>query len=369
VKFDRRLLFGFDWVLLSLVLLISFIGILNLYSSGYSLADLDGASLYMKQVYWVLIGLVFMVICFCIDYRFICRYAYVIYAFSILLLLLVFFYGNTVHGSKRWLAVCGISFQASEFVKLTVILALAKYFDNNKIDGGYNLKELLLPFLIVLAPFILILKQPDLGTALILIILFLSMAVFAGVKRHSIISTAICGIVLLPLCWNFLTEYQKERILIWINPERDPLGAGYHVIQSKIAIGSGGIFGKGFLEGTQTQLKFLPEQQTDFVFSVFAEEWGFLGCVVLVIMFLALILWGLSISRHSRDLPGALIAFGITILVFWEVFVNIGMVLGILPVVGLPLPFLSYGGSSMIILMAGIGLLMNVSMRRFILQP
>lgn len=369
MKFDRRLLFSFDWVLLFLVLSISLIGVLNLYSAGYSLANLHGKPLYMRQGYWIMIGLVFMVICFCIDYHFIGRYAYIIYAISIILLILVFLYGSAVHGSQRWLVIGRFSFQPSEIVKLTVILALAKYFDDNKINESYNLRELLLPFLIVLLPFLLILRQPDLGTALILIVLFLSMAIFIGVKRSSIVSSAIGGIVLVPLCWNFLRDYQKERILAFLNPERDPLGSGYHVIQSMIAIGSGGILGKGFLKGTQTQLKFLPEQQTDFVFSVFAEEWGFLGGTVLMIIFLALVLWGLNVARNSRDLLGVLIAFGVTMLVFWEVFINIGMVLGILPVVGLPLPFLSYGGSSMVVLMAGIGLVMNVSMRRFVLQP
>lgn len=369
MKFDRRLLFGFDWVLLFLVLSISLIGILNLYSAGHSLTSFNGSPIYIKQVYWVLIGLVFMVICFCIDYHFIGRYAYVIYAISIILLVLVFFYGSTIHGSRRWLVFGVFSFQPSELIKLTVILALAKYFDNNKTDEGCNLKKLLLPFLMVLLPFLFILKQPDLGTAMLLIVLFLSMTIFIGVKWGTVILTAICGIASVTLCWNFLRDYQKERMLTFFNPEKDPLGSGYHVIQSMIAVGSGGVLGKGFLKGTQTQLKFLPEQQTDFVFSVFAEEWGFLGCIVLMIMFFALILWGLRIARHSRDFLGVLIVFGITMLVFGEVFINIGMVLGVLPVVGLPLPFLSYGGSSMVVLMAGIGLLMNVSMRRFVLQP
>jgi rod shape determining protein RodA len=181
--------------------------------------------------------------------------------------------------------------------------------------------------------------------------------------------SALVGLVFIPAGWFVLKDYQKDRIMTFVNPEGDPLGAGYHVIQSIIAIGSGGITGKGFLKGTQTQLRFLPERHTDFVFSVFAEEWGFLGGMVLLILFLSLILWGLKIALHARDTIGTLIAVGITALIFWEVFINIGMVLGILPVVGIPLPFLSYGGSSMVILMTCVGLLMNVSMRRFILQP
>jgi len=203
---------------------------------------------------------------------------------------------------------------------------------------------------------------------LILIIVFASLVVFIGVNWKSVAIVAAGVIMLMPLGWYFLKDYQKDRLITFVNPENDPLGTGYHIIQSMIAVGSGGIFGKGFLKGSQTQLKFLPEQQTDFVFSVFAEEWGFIGGLFLIILFMSLILWGLKIALHSRDLLGTLIAFGITALISWEVFINIGMVLGILPVVGIPLPFLSYGGSAMIVLMTAIGLLMNVSVRRFILQ-
>ena len=211
-------------------------------------------------------------------------------------------------------------------------------------------------------------KQPDLGTGLILMFLFLSIVFVVGVRWKSMILSACGSLALIPLSWLFLRDYQKERIMAFFEPERDPLGAGYHIIQSVIAVGSGGLFGKGFLRGTQTQLKFLPEQQTDFVFSVFAEEWGFLGGVVLMFLFLTLILWGLKIADRSKDLSGRLISVGVAMLIFWQAFVNIGMVLGILPVVGIPLPFMSYGGSSMVALMTGIGLLLNVRMRRFVLQ-
>ncbi|TFG89801.1 MAG: rod shape-determining protein RodA, partial [Syntrophobacterales bacterium] len=218
-------------------------------------------------------------------------------------------------------------------------------------------------------PFYMIARQPDLGTALFLVILFLSIVVFMGVGWKILVSFIAGGMMLTPLCWFVLKDYQKERILTFLNPERDPLGTGYHIIQSIIAAGSGSLWGKGFMKGTQTQLKFLPEQQTDFAFSVFAEEWGFVGALALMFMFLALILWSLKIARNSKDLSGALLAFGVTMFTFWGIFINIGMVLGIFPVVGIPLPFFSYGGSSMVVLMIGVGLLMNVSMRRFILQP
>jgi rod shape determining protein RodA len=370
MKFDRQLLSNFDWSLLAFVLLICFVGILNIYSAGFSLMASGKTALYVKQLQWIAVGLIFMMVSFSIDYRIINRYAYFIYSISLFLLVLVFVYGYTAHGSQRWIVWGGFSFQPSELMKLTIILALARYFDNHKIKKeGCQLKELVAPFFIVFVPFLFILKQPDLGTALILLLIFVSIVFFVGIQWKSLLLAIAGTIIMVPLAWHFLKDYQKERILTLFDPEKDPLGAGYHILQSIIAVGSGGVLGKGFLKGTQTQLKFLPVQQTDFVFSVFAEEWGFLGGVLLIIGFLALILWGLKISLHSRDLVGTIISFGVTMLIFWEVFINIGMVLGILPVVGIPLPFLSYGGSSIIVLMLGMGLLMNISTRRFLLKP
>ncbi|MGC9975483.1 MAG: rod shape-determining protein RodA [Syntrophales bacterium] len=369
MKIDRRLLFSFDWILLALILLISLVGLLNIYSAGYSLDNFRQEHLYLKQAQWIVIGLVLMGVITCFDYRFICRYAYVIYAASLFLLALVSLYGYATHGSQRWIILGGFFFQPSELVKLTIIIALAKYFDDHIIGRSYRLRELYIPFFIVVIPFFFILKQPDLGTALILMFLILSITFFIGIEWKSLLLACTGGLILIPLSWLFLKDYQKDRIMAFFNPENDPLGSGYHILQSIIAVGSGGIFGKGYLRGSQTQLKFLPVQQTDFVFSVFAEEWGFIGGVILVAMFLILILWCLKIALHSRDLLGMLISFGITMLVFWEVFINVGMVLGMLPVVGIPLPFLSYGGSSMVVLMTAMGLLLSVSMRRFILYP
>jgi rod shape determining protein RodA len=369
LKFDRRLLFNFDWVLLSLVLGLCLIGVLNIFSAGFSLNDVNLKFLYVKQFQWMSVGLFCMVLAFSIDYRTINRHAYAIYLGSLAVLLLVSLIGYATRGSQRWIAFGGFSFQPSEPVKLTIILALARYFDDHKSESGYLLRELIVPFFIVLVPFLIILKQPDLGTGLILIFLFLSVVFAVGIRWKSAILSACGGIVLIPLFWFFLKDYQKERLLTFFEPERDPLGAGYHIIQSVIAVGSGGLFGKGFLKGTQTQLKFLPERQTDFVFSVFAEEWGFLGGMLLISLFLILVLWSLKIAVRAKDLPGNLISVGVAMLIFWQVFINIGMVLGILPVVGIPLPFMSYGGSSMVVFMNGIGLLLNVRMRRFALQP
>jgi rod shape determining protein RodA len=201
-----------------------------------------------------------------------------------------------------------------------------------------------------------------------LMVIAVSIIFFIGVNWKSFAIALVSVLIMMPIAWHFLKDYQKERLIIFFNPDKDPLGAGYHIIQSMIAVGSGGFFGKGFLNGSQTQLKFLPEQQTDFVFSVFAEEWGFFGGFIVIILFMCLILWGLKIALHAKDFLGTIIAFGITALISWQVFINLGMVLGILPVVGIPLPFLSYGGSAMVSLMAAIGLLMNVNVRKFILH-
>jgi rod shape determining protein RodA len=366
-KFDRRIFQYFDWTLLIFVLSICTIGIINVYSAGFSTAERQ-IPLYLKQVQWLMMGIFFMMIIFLIDYRIINEFAYIIYGISVTLLIVVFLYGYTTHGSQRWIFLGGFSFQPSELMKLTTILVLSRYFDDHKSNEPYTLKEIFVPFLMFVVPFLFILKQPDLGTALIILIIFVSMVLFIGVNWKSVIIAATGCLMTMPLGWFFLKDYQKERLITFLNPENEPLGAGYHILQSIIAIGSGGILGKGFLKGSQTQLNFLPEQQTDFVFSVFAEEWGFIGALIVIILFMSLIFWGLKIALHSRDLLGTLIAFGITALISWEVFINIGMVLGVLPVVGIPLPFLSYGGSAMLILMSATGLLMNVSVRRFILQ-
>ena len=359
LKFDRRILHYFDWMLLVFVLSICAIGVLNIYSTGFSSSE-GQIPLYLKQIQWIALGLIFMMIIFFIDYRIIIQYAYVIYGISIVLLVLVFIFGYASHGSQRWLGGGLFAFQPSELMKIVIIITLARYFDDHKSSESYKLKELLWPLLIVAVPFVLILKQPDLGTALMLMIIFISIVFFVGVDKKSLIIALTSALILIPIGWSFLKDYQRERLITFLDPENDPLGAGYHIIQSMIAIGSGEIFGKGFLSGSQTQLKFLPEQQTDFVFSVFAEEWGFIGGLI--------ILWGLKIALQARDLLGTITVFGVTAFISWEVFINIGMVLGILPVVGIPLPFFSYGGSAMLSLMAAIGLLMNVSARRFILQ-
>ncbi len=368
IKLDRGLFLNFDWTLLILVMGINVIGLVNIYSACLSISDTGQTPYYIKQIQWILIGIAGMTAAFLVDYRFLVRHAYILYGISIVLLLAVLTTGHATRGSQRWIALGSFTFQPSELVKLTLIIALSKYFSAHQMSRSYRLRELLVPFLLLIAPFLMILKQPDLGTGLILVILFSAMVLFVGLDFRSLLITAAGAIVAIPAGWYFLRDYQRERILTFFNPEQDPLRSGYHIIQSMIAIGSGGFWGKGYLKGSQTQLKFLPEQQTDFVFSVFAEEWGLIGCMALLLLFFYLIARGLKIMLHAKDYSAALLSFGITMLILWEVFINVGMVLGILPVVGIPLPFLSYGGSSLLVLMTASGILMSVSARRFLLQ-
>jgi len=367
MSIDRRIIANFDWPLLLLVLTICAVGLINLYSAGHSIKLVTQEPYYIKQLKWIAIGIFFMVISFSLDYRTITRHAYLIYVVSIIMLLLVLVFGKTAQGAQRWLSFAGFSFQPSELVKLVLILVLARYFEDRRIDDKLHLSDLAVPFLLLGLPFALILKQPDLGTALIICAIFFLIVFFIGVKWRSLLLGSGALILLTPLAWYLLRDYQKERLLTFLNPERDPLGAGYHTIQSIIAIGSGKLTGKGFLAGSQTQLKFLPEQQTDFVFSVLAEEWGFAGAILVIILLFVLVSMGLKIASGARDASGAIIAFGVTVFIALGVFINIGMALGILPVVGVPLPFLSYGGSSILVLMLGVGLLLNVSGRRFLL--
>jgi len=362
---DRRLFIHFDWTLLGLVLVLAFIGIVNLCSIT-SHWEVSGTPVYLKQALWLLIGLVLMITVAFIEYRFYSDFAYIVYTVAIFFLVLVLAYGIVTSGAQRWIKVGFINFQPSEFVKISFILALARFFHRPPGREGYSLKHLTFPFLLLMIPTMLILKQPDLGTAIILVLVFFSTLLFVKIRWSSLLAISIVGASILPLVWRFLKEYQKKRIMTFFNPDLDPLGAGYHLIQSKIAVGSGGIVGKGFMKGTQCKLGFLPEQQTDFIFSALGEEWGLIGSLMVVLLYFSLILWGLRIAVEAKDRFGAVISFGVVAMFFWHVVVNIGMVLGLMPVVGIPLPLLSYGGSFLVSTLIGIGLLLNVSMRRYL---
>jgi len=365
MQIDRRLFTHFDWTLLGIVLLIASIGILNLYSAAAKIETV-GAPLYLKQIFWLVIGLAAMVTIAFVEYRFYSDFAYIVYTIALVLLLLVLAYGMITSGAQRWVKIGPLSFQPSEFVKISFILALAKFFHRPADRKGYSLKQLPLPFLLLLLPMALILKQPDLGTAIVLLLVFFSVLIFVKIRWSSLLAIGMTGGAAVPVLWNFIKGYQKKRIITFFNPDLDPLGAGYHLMQSKIAVGSGGILGKGFMKGTQSKLGFLPEQQTDFIFSALGEEWGLIGSLFVIGLYVALILWGLRIAVQAKDRFSAILAFGVVAMLFWHVFINVGMVLGMMPVVGIPLPLLSYGGSFIVSTLIGAGLLLNVSMRRYL---
>jgi rod shape determining protein RodA len=303
------------------------------------------------------------------DYRTFVRYSYPFYLITLVLLILVWGIGRSTSGSQRWLQLGFISFQPSELTKLALILSMTRFFTEKEMPRGYGLRDLAVPFLMVGLPTLFIFKQPDLGTVILLLAIFTSVLIFVRVrfKAWAILGTGVA--VAIPIAWHFLKAYQKNRLLTFINPDLDPLKTGYHITQSKIAVGSGTLFGKGFLKGTQSQLHFLPEQHTDFIFSVLAEEWGFIGCFILLFLLLFLISRGLKIAKTSKDRAGATLAVGLTAMLFWQACINVGMVVGILPVVGVPLPLVSYGGTALVTNLIGVSLLMNISMRRFMLSP
>jgi len=365
---DRRFIKHFDWGLFGLTFLIVFLGLLTLYSAVTSSTAGPQEMLYFKQLAWYCIGLAVMIFSLFINYKLLDRWAPVIYVMCMLLLLYVLLFGKYVAGARRWIMLGPFSIQPSELAKIAVIIILARYYSKHSNIGGLNLRELFIPFVLAIIPFILIVKQPDLGTGMIVLLIAGSMTIFVKIERRSLLCIITSCTIVVPLVWFFLKGYQKQRILTFLNPELDPLGAGYHVIQSKIAIGSGMISGKGFLKGTQNALAFLPEQHTDFIFSVLAEEWGFVGAFLLLCLFLIFIIWGLNIAYRCREPFGTIIAVGVTAMIFWQVSINIAMTMGLMPIVGVTLPFISYGGSSVITTMICVGLLLNISMRRFLAE-
>ena len=365
--FDRRLVQNFDWTLLIIALLLAAFGLTTLYSAARAGFDTTQA-FYFKQLMWYGVGLLIMIASFLVSYKRFDQYAYSAYAICVFLLVAVLLVGKLVAGSKRWLVFGPISLQPSELAKVAVILVLARYYSRTASIKGMRLRDLVIPVLLIAVPVALIVKQPDLGTAMMILLIAASLTVFVKIEKRAMIAIGSFGTVTIPMIWLLLKGYQKQRILTFLEPDRDPLGAGYHIIQSKIAIGAGMLSGKGFLKGTQNALSFLPEHQTDFIFSVLAEDWGFIGSATLLFLFLMLIVWSLNIAHGCRDAFGALLAIGVTALIGWEVFINVGLVMGLMPVVGIPLPFVSYGGSAILSMMLCMGILMNISMRKYLIE-
>ncbi len=351
-----------DWPLLVGILLLMSFGLIILYS-----ASGENLGMIKRQIIRLSMAMVVMVFLAQIPPRIFKYWSFPIFIMGIVLLISVLFFGTVGKGAQRWLDIAGFKFQPSELMKLGMPLMLAWYFDKYRLPP--RKRELLIAGLVILVPSALIAKQPDLGTALLIASSGIFVVFLAGIRWRLILGLIVAFIIYTPLHWFFLMhDYQRQRVLTFLNPESDPLGSGYHIIQSKIAIGSGGFYGKGWLNGTQSQLDFLPERHTDFIFSVLAEELGWLGVVVLLALYLFVIGRSLYLASQAQDSFSRLTIGAVTLTFFVYILVNIGMVSGLLPVVGLPLPLISYGGTSLVTLMAGFGVIMSIHTHRRLLS-
>jgi rod shape determining protein RodA len=359
----------FDWTLFITVAALAVIGVINLYSAT-SVSHGAHAEDYIQQIYWLVGGGILAGIAATIDYRHYERLGYGVYAVGVILLLLVFILGREIRGSSRWIYIGSYSFQPSEFMKLFLVIALAKNLHDDPKSEGRTLKDLIAPALIAAVPTALVLLQPDLGTALILVLVFLSITALTRIQTRSLVGLLLTALLVAPVFWSYgLRGYQNERINAWLNPNENILGYNWDPHEARIAVGNGGWFGQGFMRGSQNQFMFLHEQHSDFPFPVFAEEWGFVGSLALVALYGLLVLWCLRVASTAKDRFGAVLAVGVGSIVFWHAVFNLGMVTGLLPIVGVTLPLFSYGGSSVMTILIGVGLVMNVSMRRFYATP
>ncbi|MBI2082935.1 MAG: rod shape-determining protein RodA [Deltaproteobacteria bacterium] len=357
----------FHWPLLGVTVALVFIGILNLHSATYNLARGETSPLLWSQITWLVIGTGVGVFFLILDYRILIRLAYPAYGVSLLLLILVVFFGKTVAGNRSWLVVGPLTFQPSEFAKLALVVVLSRYLsDHLKEKGGYGFVDLLLPGFLSALPLFLIVLGKDLGSALFFLVVSVTLLLFVGIRRQVLLFCFAFILIAGTTAYQFvLSPHQRARIEAFVNPGADPRGKGYHILQSKITVGSGRILGNGYLKGMHSKLLFLPEKHTDFIFPVLAEEWGFVGSMVVLGLYGALFVFGLEITRKARDRFGFFLALGITALLFWQTVINLSGVLGLIPLTGVTFPLLSYGGSSLVTILIGIGLLLNVSMRRF----
>jgi len=363
-KLDR-LTENLDYTLLFAVVVLCFYGLLVLYSST-RLATTEGSDPYFfvkRQFLWMLLGFLFLIVILFIDYHHLENYARFIYFLVIVLLIMVIVFGRSTYGARRWLAIGPFDFQPSEFAKIALIIFLADFLSKNKPKLD-NFFYYLLSFAYTGLLILLVFMQPDLGTSLVYLAILIIMLFAVGVKIKYLVFTFLVALSSIPVLWIFLKDYQKNRLILFLNPNLDPLGGGYNVIQSRIAIGSGGFLGNGIFSGLQSQLNFLPAQHTDFIFSVVGEELGFLGAIFLLGLYVIILWRGIKITLEARDLLGSLLATGAVSFLFFHIVVNIGMAMGMLPATGLPLPFLSYGGSFMISNLIVIGILLNVELHK-----
>lgn len=368
IKIDRRLVANFDWAMLGIALVLSVAGITTIYSATRPILEAPHPDFYIKQMVWLGVGLVAMLAVVSFDYGWLRRFWLPMYGAGVVLLVAVLVMGRVGMGAKRWISIGPVGFQPSEVFKLLYIIALANYYSS--IQGKLDLRGMGVAFFgFTLTPLLLIIKQPDLGTGIVVMVLFVGMTLFKGVRTRVLAATLTISLLAVPfigsIVWDGLKDYQKKRIVVFFDPDIDPDGISYHITQSKVAIGSGQVFGKGYLQGTQGPFRFLPEKHTDFVFAVFAEERGFIGSLILLGVFMMLLLRGLLVAEKAKDEFARLLALGITGMFTMYCFVNIGMTLGLMPVVGIPLPFMSYGGTAIVSNYIAIGILINLRMRRF----
>lgn len=373
---QRRLFRRIDWWLIVFALGIPLLGLFILYSAGYDpeatpirvgVFEFSFASATcLRQAVYLFGGILVFSLGSFVPLRFLYRQSFLLYAVGIALLIVVATSGVVVNGSRRWISFGLFNLQPSECMKLGVLMAMARVLSKRLPRDGsmFSLREIIIPALWISVPMALIMQQPDLGTALSLGLVGVAQVLFVGVRPKVLIGIVLTLCVLAYPAWNSLHGYQQRRIMVLLNPESDPQGSGYHITQSKIAVGSGELFGKGFRKGTQTQLEFLPEHTTDFVFSVLAEEWGFIGCCFVLGLYLCLITVMLRVANRTKEVFACLVVIGITTQIFTHLVINIGMVIGLMPVVGIPLPLISYGGSSLVSLMLGLGIVHGISMRR-----
>jgi rod shape determining protein RodA len=359
----------FDWPLFISAALIAVLGVVNLYSAT-SVYSGNRSELYISQVQWLVVGGIFAGILVALDYRHLERLGYLLYAFGVFTLILVFVLARDVRGSTRWIEFGSFRFQPSEFMKLFLVIALAKYLHDDPRSEGRTLRDLAIPALITVVPAFLILRQPDLGTATILVLVFLTIAAVTRVRWKSVLLfvTTVFGSAY-PLWEYVLLPYQRDRLTTFLNPEADILARGWHAHHARIAIGNGGLIGNGFMKGTQNQFGFIPDQFTDFPYPVFAEEWGFVGSVLLISLYGFLTVWAIRVASQAKDRFGAILAVGAAAVLFWHAIINISMTCGLAPVVGVTLPLFSYGGSSVTTMLMAVALVMNVSMRRYSSVP
>ncbi len=350
-----------NWLLISLIVVLAFVGFLMLYSAG-------GGSFrpwLIKQLGFFCVFFPLMIFIAITDIKVWFKASYIFYAGALILLIIVDVMGHNAMGATRWFRIGPVTIQPSEIMKVCTVCALARYFYSIEAEEIGQIRYTIIPLALIAVPACFIFYQPDLGTGAILVMAGVSILFLAGVKMWKFVSVGVAGLIAIPFAWSFLLyDYQKQRVLTFLNPNNDPLGSGYNIIQSKIAIGSGGLFGKGYLNGTQGQLNFLPEKQTDFIFTMLSEELGFLGSFFTIAVYCSIIAIGISIANNTKHQYGRLLVMGVINIFFIHMFINMGMGMGLIPVVGAPLPFVSYGGTIMASMMIGFGLVLNVDLHK-----